>query len=159
MLSTNEAKMWAGMEATEIAAYAGLTAAALAIIGLAVRAIYSMGELSRDVQALRETVGIELQAHREAQSLELQAHKEAQSLELQAHKEAQSLELQGLRDAVGYELRALEQRMNQNHEILRSDIRRLFDAMVSHYHDTDGNVVFRVPPAGAFAEPEESPAD
>ena len=137
MLSTNEAKMWAGMEATEIAAYAGLTAAALAIIGLAVRAIYSMGKLTRDVQALREAVGIELQAHREAQSLELQ----------------------GLRDAVGYELRALEQRMNQNHEILRSDIRRLFDAMVSHYHDTDGNVVFRVPPAGAFAEPEESPAD
>ena len=67
--------------------------------------------------------------------------------------------MQALRDAVGHELRTLEQRMNQNHETLRSDIRRLFDAMVSHTHDTDGNVVFRVPPAGALSEPEESPAD
>lgn len=136
------------MEATEIAAYAGMTAAALAIIGLAVRAIYSMGKLAQAVQALKETVGVELQAHKEAQSLELQAHKEAQSLELQA-----------LRDTVALELRALEQRMNQNHELLRSDIQRLFEAMASHTHDTDGAVIFRVPPPTSSPEADSPPAD
>lgn len=146
------------MEVTEIAAYAGLTAAALAIIGLVVKAIYSMANLAKEVQALKETVGIELQAHKEAQSRELQAHKEAQSLELQAHRETQNLEMQSLRDTVGHELRALEQRINQNHEVLRSDIQRLFDAMATHTHDTDGAVIFRIP-AAPQPESEESPAD
>ena len=136
MRSPNGAEPWGRMEATEIAAYAGMTAAALAIIGLAVKAIYSMAKLTQEVQALKETVGIELRAHKEAQSLELQAHKEAQSLELQA----------------------LEQRMSQNHQVLRSDIQRLFDAMASHTHDTDGAVIFRIP-ATPQSEPEESPAD
>ena len=135
------------MEVTEIAAYAGMTAAALAIIGLAVRAISSMARLTKEVQALKETVGIELRAH-----------KEAQSLELQAHRETQNLEMQSLRDTVGHELRALEQRVNQGHEILRSDIQRLFDAMASHTHDTDGAVIFRIP-ATPQPEPEESSAD
>lgn len=135
------------MEVTEIAAYAGMTAAALAIIGLAVRAIYSMASLAKEVQALKETVGIELQAH-----------KEAQSLELQAHRETQNLEMRSLRETVGHELRALEQRINQNHEVLRSDIQRLFDAMATHTHDTDGAVIFRIP-ATPQPESEEASAD
>lgn len=95
-----------------------------------------MEKLTRDVQALREALGIELQAHKEAQSLELQA----------------------LGDSVGHELRAPEQRMNRNNEVLRSDIQRRFEAMVSHTLDGDGNVAFRVPPAGTLEEAEESPA-
>ena len=126
MRPVNEAEPCDRMEVTEIAAYAGMTAAALAIIGLAVRAIYSMAKLTQEVQALKETVGIELRAHKEAQSLELQA---------------------------------LEQRMNQNYEVLRSDIRQLFDAMVSHTHDTDGTIIFRVPPTTASPEADGSPAD
>ena len=57
------------------------------------------------------------------------------------------------------EMVAIEHRMNHNHEILRADILRLFDAMASHTHDTDGNVVFRVPPPTPQAEPESSSAD
>ena len=48
--------------------------------------------------------------------------------------------------------------MNQNHQVLRSDIQRLFDAMATHTHDTDGAVIFRIP-ATPQAEPEESSAD
>ena len=57
------------------------------------------------------------------------------------------------------ELQAFEQRMMHNHEILRADIQRVFEALVSHTHDTDGNVVFRVPPAGTLVESEESQGD
>ena len=56
-------------------------------------------------------------------------------------------------------MRAIEQRMNHNHEILRADIQRLFEAMVTHIHYADGNVIFRVPPPGPQAEPESSSAD
>ena len=62
------------------------------------------------------------------------------------------------REVLGQEIRASEQRINHNHELIRADIQRLFDAMASHTHDTDGNVVFRVPPSGLQTEPEESAA-
>jgi hypothetical protein len=132
-----------------------MTAAALAIIGLAVRAIYSMGKLTQDVQALRETVGIELQAHKEAQSLELQAHKEAQTLELQALEQR----LVHSQELMRTEMHAFEQRIIHSFELLSADMQRMFEAMVSHTHDADGNVVFRVPPASALSEAEESQAD
>ncbi len=63
------------------------------------------------------------------------------------------------RTAYRQEMQSLEQRMNHNHEILRADIHRLFDAIASHAHDTDGNIIFRVPPSSPQAEPESAPAD
>ncbi len=101
-------------------------AVALAIIGLAVRAIGSMEKLTRDVQVPQGNSRNRVQA---------------------------------LGDSGGHELRALEQRMNRNNEVLRSEIQRRFEAMLSHTLDGDGNVAFRVPPAGALEEAEESPAD
>ena len=53
----------------------------------------------------------------------------------------------------------MEPRMNHNHEILRADIQRLFDAMASHAHDTAGNIIFRVTPPRTQTAPQSSPAD
>jgi hypothetical protein len=57
------------------------------------------------------------------------------------------------------EMQSLEPRMNHNHEILRADIQRLFDAMASHAHDTAGNIIFRVTPPRTQTAPQSSPAD
>ena len=127
------------MEFSEIVQVAAIGGFVITFLLLVANVIYRIGRLTQQVQDLKES-----------QTRELQSFKESQTRELRSFKESQALELQSVRQ----DMHSLEQRINHNHEVLRADIQRLFEAMASHTHDTDGNIIFRVPPSASQADAE-----
>ncbi len=130
------------MELSEAAQVAAIAGVVITFLLLVATITYRIGRLAQQVQDLKES-----------QTLELNSFRESQAREFQEFKAIQSLEMQSLRQDV----QSLEQRMNQQHEVLGSDIQRLFDAITSHTNDTnhtDGNVVFRVPPGASQPDAE-----
>ena len=104
------------MELSEAAQVAAIAGVVITFLLLVATITYRIGRLAQQVQDLKES-----------QTLELNSFRESQAREVQEFKAIQSLEMQSLRQDV----QSLEQRMNQQHEVLRSDIQRLFDAITS----------------------------
>ena len=154
------------MDLTAIAAFATVAGVVLTALVVTANILIRIGRLTQEVHDLKESHAREFQSFKDSQTRELQSFREFQTQELQSFREFQTQEIQAFEQRMMHnheilrtELQAFEQRMMHNHEILRADIQRVFEALVSHTHDTDGNVVFRVPPTGSLAEPEESPGD
>ena len=121
------------MELSDAAPYTAIAGVVFTFLVMVASVIYRIGRLTQSVDDVKSTMLL---------------YKESLQEQMEYHRTTLALQMQ-----------SLEERMNHNHEILRSDIQRLFDAMASHTHDTDGNIIFRVLPSSPQAEPESAPAD
>ena len=120
------------MEAAEITAAAGLAAVIIAVIGLAATAIYRIGKLTEATNRLPQEMQGEFQSIR--------------------------VEFQRIYDRFEQNELLTDQRFQNHEELIRSEgerireqIRNLHQAIMSHSHDEDGSVMFRIPPP----EPDE----
>ena len=122
------------MTAAELTAIAGIVAAIIAGIGLAAAAIYRIGKLTEATARIPLEMKIELQRihDRIDQHETLNGEQFGRSEELIRHNE----EL----------IRHVEELVRIEAGRTREQIRTLHQAIMSHAHDEDGNVMFRVPP-------------
>ncbi len=127
------------MDPVQITAAAALVAVIIAAIGLAATAIYRIGKLTEATNRFPQ--------------------------EMKAGFQGIHVEIQGVHDRIGQSENLAEERFRRheemirhNEELIRSDgartrdqIRNLHQAIMSHSHDEDGNIIFRIPPP----EPDE----
>ena len=57
------------------------------------------------------------------------------------------------------EIRRLDERADERHQEILEEFRRFSEALNSHSHTPDGDVIFTVPPPRASGEPEHSRPD
>ena len=79
-----------------------------------------------------------------SQHREMTARENAQTREMAARENAQTREL--LSQVILQEVAALRERSDAQHAETMGAIQRLTDAFLSHSHDRDGTIRFRVPP-------------
>lgn len=127
------------MDPVQITAAAALVAVIIAAIGLAATAIYRIGKLTEATNRFPQ--------------------------EMKAGFQGIHVEIQGIHDRIGQSENLAEERFRRheemirhNEELIRSDgartrdqIRNLHQAIMSHSHDEDGSIIFRIPPP----EPDE----
>ena len=115
------------MEAAGITATAGLAAVKIAIIGLAATAIYRIGKLAEVTSRLPQEMRVEFQ----------RIYDRIGQNEILTEQRFRSHE--GL-------IRHNEDLIRSEGERTREQIRSLQQAIMSHSHDGDGSVIFRIPP-------------
>ncbi len=114
-----------------MAAMVGLAAVLVAVLGVGGGALYRLGKLAQEVAYTRESVNQEVSHSREVQQKDSESLRESQA---------------NLREMLMKEIEHSREVSRAEHEATRAEIRRLTDALLSHYHDEDGNVRFRIPP-------------
>ena len=114
---------------TAFAATAG--AVLIAVIGLIASVHYRLGKLEKGQEAL---------AQEDARTREMIS----QNREMAAQENAHTREL--LSQLIMQEIASLRERSDAQHAETMAAIQRLTDAFLSHSHDTDGSIRFRVPP-------------
>ena len=67
---------------------------------------------------------------------------------LAANRELILAESRRLSDKMDADYARLSDKMDLHHAETMAAIQRLMDAFLSHSHDDDGNVIFRIPPGG-----------
>jgi hypothetical protein len=158
-----------GPTATIIAASVALMLAIMGFIGVVNS---RLGKLEAGQQALSEKVDTHhsenLRMHKETRAENLRMHEVTQAQNIRMHEEARAenhevTQAQNLRmheetraenvrmysEARAENIRMHDQSRAENvrmHEETRADIRRVLDALVTHSHDADGPVFFRIPP-------------
>ncbi len=141
----------------------------IAVIGLIASVHYRLGKLERGQEDLaanqekgdadiREMVIRESTHTREliAQTREMVLRGDAHTREMAAQEYAHTLEMisqtrEFLSQLIMQEIAALRERSDAQHAETMGAIQRLTDAFLSHSHDTDGTIRFRIPP------PDERP--
>ena len=120
------------MSPVELTAVAGIIAAIIAVIGLAATAIYRIGKLSEATARIPLEMKIELQRIHDR----IGQHEALVDQRFLSHEEL---------------IRHNEELIRSEGERTREQIRNLQQAIMSHSHDEDGNIIFRIPPL----EPDE----
>ena len=115
------------MSAAELTAIAGTIAAIIAGIGLAAAAIYRIGKLSEATARIPVEMKIELQRIHDR----IDQHEVLNGEQLRHNEEL---------------IHRVEELVRIEAERTREQIRNLHQAIMSHSHDEDGSVMFRVPP-------------
>ena len=85
-------------------------------------------------EMLKETAEALRQENRETREIMFRMNQET--------REMLSMEIRHTRELMAQ----MEERNDAQHEATRAEIRRLYDAFISHAHDDDGSVIFRIPP-------------
>ena len=144
------------MSPVELTAAAGNIATIIAVIGLAATAIYRIGKLSEATARIPLEMKLEVQRihDRIGQHETLNQEQFRHNEELIRNNEKlirRSEELAEERFRRNEELaeersRNIESLIRSEAERTREQIRSLHQAVMSHSHDEDGNVMFRVPP-------------
>ena len=121
-----------GATATIIAASIGAGVALLiAFVGVNARIFTRLGGLEQGFELLRND------------------YKELREDNRQLREEMRADNRQ-LREEMRAEIRESNQQLRElvrsESEATRAEIRRLVDALVSHHHEADGSIVFRIPP-------------
>ena len=122
------------MTSAELTAIAGVIAVIIAGVGLATAAIYRIGKISEATAHIPQEMKVELQGIRDR----IDQH-ETLNREQFRHNEELIRHNQEL-------IRHVEELVRIEGERTREQIRSLHQAIMSHSHDEDGNVMFRVPP-------------
>ena len=144
------------MEAAQMAAYASAAAVILAFIGLGATAIYRIGKLTEATNRIPQEVNAELQRIREHlyQNQELNEERFRRMEERFQHMEEMNEErFRRMEERFRHMEEVNEERFRRMEELIRSEgertreqIRNLHQAVMSHSHDEDGNIIFRIPP-------------
>jgi hypothetical protein len=150
-----------GPTATIIAASVALMLAIMGFIGVVNS---RLGKLEAGQQALsekvdthhsenlrmhKETRAENLRMHEVTQAQNIRMHEEARAENLRMHEETRAENARMYSEARAENIRMHDQSRAENvrmHEETRADIRRVLDALVTHSHDADGPVFFRIPP-------------
>ena len=139
--------MITGPIATIIAA---VIAGAVTIFGSMALVYHRLGKLEQAVEANREL--------QQAESGRLSDKMDADYGRL-------SDKIDALRTEMHAENARLSDKMDAQHAETMREIRRLVDALISHSHDADGSIIFRIPPGSATGrhpqegEDSEAPED
>ena len=89
----------------------------------------------------------EMSVQRDAQTRKMVVEGDAQTRELLSHMEEMSAQRDAqTRELIVREVAFLRERSDAQHAETMSAIQRLTDAFLSHSHDTDGAIRFRIPP-------------
>ena len=119
------------------------SATIITLLGFVSVVYYKLGKLEGKVEAA-------LEANKEFTRAEIQRLSDkldAAYARLSARMDAEYARLSDRMDA---EYARLSARMDAQHTETISEIRRLVDAFLSHSHEPDGTIFFRVPPAGRY---------
>jgi len=114
----------------------------IAVIGLIASVHYRLGKLEKGQESL---------AQEDARTREMVAQENAHTREMVAQGDAHTREL------IMQEIAALRERSDAQHAETMSAIQRLTDAFLSHSHDTDGTIRFRIPPPPAAPPDQQEP--
>ncbi len=151
------------MNPAELAATAGLAAAIIAVFGLIATGIFRIGKLTEATNRLSQSTQLihdRLDRH-EVRNEEQLTQAETRNEERQDQTEARINERLTQNEALNEErfrrledmIRSNEELIRHNEELIRSEsertrgqIRVLQQVIMTHFHDTDGTVMFRVPP-------------
>ena len=114
----------------------------IAVIGLIASVHYRLGKLEKGQEAL---------AQEDARTREMVAQENAHTREMVAQGDAHTREL------IMQEIAAQRERSDAQHMETMSAIQRLTDAVLSHSHDTDGAIRFRIPPPPAVPPDQQEP--
>ncbi len=148
------------MDPAEIGAIAALLAASLAIIGLGAGAIYRMGKISQETADLKILFQVETRRLDEKNDIQF-AHVEQQFRDMDRKFEQRLDDMDRKFDQRFNDMdRKFEQRFNDmdrrftelqdlirsENERTRAQIQQLSNIVMSHSHDVDGAIIFRVPP-------------
>lgn len=132
-----------GATATIIAASIGAGVALLiAFVGVNARIFTRLGGLEQGFELLRDD-------YKELREDNRQLREEMRADNQQLREEMRADNRQ-LREEMRAEIRESNQQLRElirsESEATRAEIRRLADALVSHHHEADGSIVFRIPP-------------
>ena len=150
------------MEAPLLTAFVATAGAVLiAVIGLIASVHYRLGKLEEGQKTLpqedahtREMVA-KGDAHTQeliSQTREMLTQEITRTREMAAQENAHTREL--LSQLIMQETAALRERFDAQHAETMAAIQRLTDAFLSHSHDADGTVRFRIPPPAALPPDE-----
>ena len=132
-----------GATATIVAASIGAGVALLiAFIGVNARIFTRLGGLEQGFELLRDDYK-ELREDNRQLREEMRADNRQLREEMRAEIRESS---QQLREEMRESNQQLRQLIRSESEATRAEIRRLADALVSHHHQADGSIVFRIPP-------------
>ena len=106
---------------------AAVTAFLIAAMGMIASVHYRLGRLEKGQESLHKS-------DQETRDMMIQLNRET--------REVLSMEIRHTRELMAQ----MEERNNAQHEATRAEIRRLYDAFISHAHDDDGSIIFRIPP-------------
>ena len=140
------------MSPVELTAAAGIFAVVIAVIGLAATAIYRIGKVSEATARIPLEMKIEVQRihdridQHEALNREQFRHNEEliRNNEDLIRRNEELAEERSRRSEIL--IHHVEELVRIEAERTREQIRNLHQAIMSHSHDEDGNVMFRVPP-------------
>lgn len=131
---------------------ASVLATAVAIVGFVAVVYHKLGKLEGklegEVGRLEEKLDQGLAANRElilAESRRLSDKMDADYARLSDKMDADYARLSDKMDA---DNARLSDKMDVQHAETMAAIQRLMEAFLSHSHDDDGNVIFRIPPGG-----------
>jgi len=114
----------------------------IAFIGVIARIFDRLGQLERGFGMLRDDY-----QHLRADNQQLREEMRADNQQLREEMRADNRQL---REEMRAEIRESNQQLRElirsESEATRGEIRRLADALVSHHHEADGSIVFRIPP-------------
>ena len=133
------------MSPVELTAAAGIIATIIAVMGLAATAIYRIGKLSDATARIPLEMKLEVQRihDRIGQHETLNQEQFRHNEELIRNNEKLIRRNEALAEERS---RNIESLIRSEAERTREQIRSLHQAVMSHSHDEDGNVMFRVPP-------------
>lgn len=132
-----------GATATIVAASIGAGVALLiAFIGVNARIFTRLGGLEQGFELLRDDYK-ELREDNRQLREEMRADNRQLREEMRAEIRESS---QQLREEMRESNQQLRELIRSESEATRAEIRRLADALVSHHHQADGSIVFRIPP-------------
>ena len=126
------------MDPVQLATLASWVTASVALVALGAGAIYRMGKLTQNVEDLRREMYAETRRLDEKNDIQF-AHVDQRFTDMDRKFEQRFTDIDRRFD----ELQALI--LSENAQT-RAQIQQLSNALMSHSHDTDGTITFRVPP-------------
>ena len=103
-------------------------------------------QLRSENEQTREQMRLDSQESREQMRLLEDRLREQMRLDSQESKEQMRLLEDRIREDMRFQEERTRELIRSESEATRAEIRRLADALVSHHHEADGSVVFRIPP-------------
>lgn len=121
---------------------ASALATAVAIVGFVAVVYYKLGKLEAKVDH-------GLAASRELTLSESRRLSDKMDADFARLSDKMDADYARLSDKMDADYARLSDKMDVHHAETMAAIQRLMEAFLSHSHDDDGNVIFRIPPGGA----------
>ncbi len=129
------------MGTVEITATAGVIAALVVIVGLAIAAIFRIGRLTEATERIPREMRAELQLIHERMDRN-EAHSEERFQQMETRNAERFRRMEEVNEE---RFQRMEELILAESAKTQEQIRNLQQAIMTHSHDADGGVIFRVP--------------